>query len=383
MYQVGDNYSIKVIQDFGEFRKLKDMWSSLVDSRSHAPWLSWDWFNLCLKYFLEANKLFILLTYKADRIVSVAPFIIRHEKFKGIIPTKKIELIGNFHSPVRKFIYGNSNNGEKHDNLSALFDFLQYQYKNWDVIELDSIPEEDPTYSILKNVISEHGLRNKEYFCFGDWYLDGINYSGDEYIKRLSKNTRSGTGKKKRRMEKTGNLEFQISTDSSKLDYHLDLYQQVRKKSWKHPEKDVAFLKDYRRMIAERETLKFGFLFFNGTPIAILFGIISNKIAYLLEVVYDLGFEQFSPGEVLHGELIKNLINVDGVSEIDAMRGDEPYKKSWTPQRRERKGFLIFNKTLKGRVLEYLMTRILPIFEKNQYLLSAKNKLSGYLKKYH
>lgn len=74
-------------------------------------------------------------------------------------------------------------------------------------------------------------------------------------------------------------------------------------------------------MAAEKECLKFGFLFFNGTPIAVLFAIISNKIAYLMEVVYDLEFDQFSPGEVLHAEFIKYLIDFDGVSEIDALRG--------------------------------------------------------------
>jgi CelD/BcsL family acetyltransferase involved in cellulose biosynthesis len=135
-------------------------------------------------------------------------------------------------------------------------------------------------------------------------------------------------------------------------------------------------------MAAEKQCLKFGFLFFNNSPIATLFAIISNNTAYLMEVVYDSEFDGFSPGEIIHGEFIKYLIDVDKITEVDALRGDEPYKKSWTPERRERRGIMIFNKNLKGRFLSFLLAEILPVVEKNQSLLSAKNKLLGYLKKH-
>jgi CelD/BcsL family acetyltransferase involved in cellulose biosynthesis len=244
------------------------------------------------------------------------------------------------------------------------------------------MPEEDEHFNMLREIIVSRGLKKREYFCFGDWFLDGINYSGDEYIKKRSKNTRSGVGKKARRMEKLGHLEFRVGTERDKLDEYLALYQEVRGKSWKHPERDTAFLNDARRMAAEKQCLKFGFLFFNNSPIATLFAIISNNTAYLMEVVYDSEFDGFSPGEIIHGEFIKYLIDVDKITEVDALRGDEPYKKSWTPERRERRGIMIFNKNLKGRFLSFLLAEILPVVEKNQSLLSAKNKLLGYLKKH-
>jgi CelD/BcsL family acetyltransferase involved in cellulose biosynthesis len=243
------------------------------------------------------------------------------------------------------------------------------------------MPEEDDNFNILKEIITKRDLKEREYFSFGDWFLDGINYSGDEYIKKRSKNTRSGVGKKARRMEKLGHLEFRVGTEREKLDEYLALYQEVRGKSWKHPERDIAFLNDARRMAAEKQCLKFGFLFLNSSPIATLFAIISKNTAYLMEVVYDSEFDRFSPGEIIHGEFIKYLIDVDRITEVDALRGDEPYKKSWTPQRRERRGILVFKKNFKGLFLTFLMTKMLPIVEKNKYILSAKNKLSGYLKK--
>lgn len=383
MQKINQKHRIQIVEDLDEFQKLETTWDGLLENQKcHIPFLCFDWFRVWLKHFLKDNKLFILLIYDGDGVVGIAPFIIRHEKFKGIIHTKKIELIGNFHSHVRNFILGNLSSDARKINLESIFDFLQSEYTDWDVIELDSMPEEVENFEILKGITAKRGLRQREYFCFGDWYLDGINYSGDDYIKRRSKNTRSGVGKKRRRMERLGHLEFQVGAEKEKIDYYLNLYQEVRGKSWKHPEMDRTFLNDSRRMAGEKQCLKFGFLFFNNSPIATLFSIISNKIAYLMEVVYDKQYEEFSPGEIIYAEFIKYLIDVDGITEIDQLRGDEPYKKSWTPQRRERKGIQVFNSNFKGRFLSFLITKMLPIVEKNQHVLSVKNKLSGYLKKH-
>jgi len=92
--------------------------------------------------------------------------------------------------------------------------------------------------------------------------------------------------------------------------------------------------------------------------------------------------EEFSPGGIIYAEFNKYLIGVDGISEIDQLRGDEPYKKSWTPQRREIKAVLVFNRNFKGQFLSILMVKMLPIVEKTYHLLSVKNKLSGYSKKH-
>jgi CelD/BcsL family acetyltransferase involved in cellulose biosynthesis len=383
MQEFDREFQIKVIQDLNEFANLESEWNGLVKSCGrHVPFLCFDWFKIWLKHFLRENKLFILLVYRRDDLLAIAPFTFKIDKFKGMISIKKIELIGNFHSHVRNIILGNLSNDAKRLSLGALFHFLQNEYTDWDVIELDSMPEENIAFSILKEIIAEKGLKQREYFCFGDWFLDGIDSSGDEYLKKRSKNTRSGVRKKKRRMEKLGHLEFRVGTEEEKLDEYLALYEEVRGKSWKHPETDRAFLKESRFMAAKKQDLKFGFLFFNGSPIATLFSIISNNTAYLMEVVYDSEFDRFSPGEIIHGEFIKYLIDVDRITEVDALRGDEPYKESWTPQRRERRGILVFNKNIKGKFLAFMMARIFPVSEKNQYVLSATKRLVGYLLKH-
>jgi CelD/BcsL family acetyltransferase involved in cellulose biosynthesis len=384
MQKNSQEYKIRVVQDITEFNTLEAEWNMLTRSyKYHVPFLCFDWFKIWLKHFLNANKLFILLVYKEDHLSAIAPFIIKNEIFRGIIKAKKIELIGNVHSPVRNFIFLDSNNGTRKANLIDIFDYLKTQFKDWDIIELEPIPEEDSTFAIINLVVSGAGFKKRQYSCFGDWYLDEINYSGDEYIKGRPKNTRLELKRRKKRLEELGQLEFQIGKDKDKLDYYINLYHEVRGKSWKHPEMDILFQRDFRQLATEKGWLRFGFLSLNSSLIAAQLRIVSNGVAYFMDTVHDPNYNQFGPGSVLRAEFTKYLIDVDKVKEIDNLRGDEPYKKEWTPKRRERRGILIFNDNLKGRFLSFLMNNILPIAEKNRYVLLAKNKMSGYFKKSH
>jgi hypothetical protein len=290
--------------------------------------------------------------------------------------------MGNVHSPVRNFIFFDSNNGAKKANLIYIFDYLKSQFKDWDIIELEPIPEEDAFLPIIDVAVSESGFKRRQYICFGDWYLDEINYSGDEYIKRLPKNIRLELKRRKKRLEEVGRLDFHIGRDKDKLDYYIDLYHGVRSKSWKHPEADVLFQRDFRELATEKGWLRFGFLFLNGSAIAAQLRILSNNVAYFMDTVHDPNYNQFGPGLILRAEFTKYLIDVDKVKEIDNLKGDELYKKDWTPKRRERKGITIFNNTLRGQLLALLMLRVLPMVEKYPRFLLLKNKLARYVRNY-
>ena len=70
---------------------------------------------------------------------------------------------------------------------------------------------------------------------------------------------------------------------------------------------------------------------------------------------------------ILKSEFIKHLIDLAHITAIYQGRGEEPYKKYWTPngELRKRKGLTVFNTNLKGMFLAFLMSRVLPIIEKS------------------
>jgi CelD/BcsL family acetyltransferase involved in cellulose biosynthesis len=379
---IDGKYTIKQVTELGEFTTLRDVWDRLAEKQGgYTPFLCFDWFKIWLKHFLRGNNLLIILVYDEGALKAIAPFIIKNDIFKGIFKIKKIELIGNVHSPIRNFIFAEFEDNIRLALLYKMFNFLKSEYKDWDALELESIPEELDSVSFIKNAVEQVGLKGREYSCFNDWTLEDINYSGDEYMRRRPKNLRKELGKRRRRLERNGELRFVIESDRKSYDYYKKVYDEVRKKSWKHAENDIGFLDDFRRTAFEKGWLRFASLYFNSSPISCHLRLDYKNEVYFLESVYDKEYAEYSPTTILRSELMKYVIDKEKVINIHTIKGDEAYKKDWTPKRRRRIGFTIFNDTPRGQVLVFLMTKVLPIVEKNPTLLKGKNGVMKYLKR--
>jgi CelD/BcsL family acetyltransferase involved in cellulose biosynthesis len=132
-------------------------------------------------------------------------------------------------------------------------------------------------------------------------------------------------------------------------------------------------------MVARNGWLRLGFLFLDDVPISAQFWLTCNSCAYILKTVYDQAYKKYSPGKVLTAELARYVIDVDNVSVIDYQHGDEAYKQDWTPKRRERKGLIVYNNSIKGRYLSFLNDRILPTVNQRKFLRRAKELVARHL----
>jgi CelD/BcsL family acetyltransferase involved in cellulose biosynthesis len=380
-YSINGEYSVKKVTELAEFEKLKTAWDNLAEKQGvFRPFLCFDWFKVWLEHFLNGNKLLILLLYKGDEIVAIAPCLIREERFKGV-DVGKIELIGNVYSPFKYFLFSDLNDEERIRCFSFIFQFLFKDYKNWDVIDLSGIPEEKSCFDVLKKAIEQKGVKNADFVSYGDWHLDEIEYSGDEFFNRLPAKIKKDVSYCKRRLQKMGKYEFKLIRNGDEIDHYMDLYYEVYSKSWQEKEGiGPSFHRDLAKMAVKNDWLRLGFLFFNNFPIASQFWLICNDTAYILKTAYDQEFKKHSPGKILTSEMIKYAIDVDRAKTIDYVQGDEAYKQDWTPKRRERKGLVGFNNNIKGKYLEFLMNKILPVVNNNQYLKRVKEIIKGNIK---
>ena len=233
---------------------------------------------------------------------------------------------------------------------------------------------------MLKDVVLKSGLKYRTYFCFNDWYLDGINYRFNQYFDNLPKNLRRNIKRYEKSLQNIGELRFEMRRDDKNIEIFLDHYDQIRERSWKAVEKDKAFKRQFYLMAAEKGWIRLGMLYSGEKPVAGGKYFVFGKRAFGIDAVYDQDYEKYSPGIILTSKIIQHVIDYDKVSQIDLGRGDEAYKKEWVTNKWEIKGITILNHTPKGRFISLLVTKILPIIERNPHLLSAKNRLLGYLK---
>ena len=366
-------YTIQEINSIKEFQTLQLVWNDMaVHEKSLYPFLCFEWIETWLEHFLQKNKLLILIILRRGEPVCIAPFIVKHEKCKGI-PVRKIELIGNFYSHIRSLIFHDINNNEKEQ---VFFTLLKYLFKSvdWDVIDLQALPEERFDFALLNQAATKIGIAPQEYSCYGNWYLDKVEFNGDQYLQGRSTNIRNNIKRYKKALEKAGPLEFVVVSydDEEQIDRFMDYYYAVYWKSWKKTETDPSFHRDLAKFACLKGWLRLGFLFFKGDPLAAQFWLVHGGVAHILKLVYNEEYKKFIPGVILTAEMMKYVIDNDKVSMIDFGIGDDPYKRDWTPNRRERKGVLICNRTPKGKLLFFLVNTFLPFVNRYAYLKRVK-----------
>lgn len=380
-YQPHKQYSIQVVDNLQEFEKLRGVWDDLAaNNDSYFPFLCFDWFKIWLANFLNREQLLILLLYYEGTIVAIAPFLIKTVRLQGL-SVKAIDLIGNIYSPFRYFLFHAKNKGNMEHHLSLIILFLRKNRRDWDLMMLNGIPEENGCFEVVKSAIRKTAVRYREVPCYGDWYLDDIEYTADQYFMNLPNKVRKDILYCKRRLQNMGSLNFKLIIDRESVDYYMNLYYEVYSRSWQQKEGiGPNFHRDLAHIASEKNWLRLGFLMFNDYPIASQFWISSHKSAFILKTIYDQDYKKYSPGKVLTMEMIRHVISSDNVKTIDYIHGDEPYKQDWTPKRRERKGLTMYNNTIKGRYLAFLNKGVLPILNKHIYLKRAKEAVAHYLR---
>lgn len=373
-FSLDKGYSIREINCLEEFKTLKSLWNDMASrEKIFYPFLCFEWMEAFLEHFLDKDDLIVLIVFRGELPVCIAPFVLRHDRCKGIL-MRKIELIGNFYAHVRNLIFQNVENHEKEEGFFFLLEYL-LRSKDWDVIDLQSIPEEEFEFEPLRQAAEKIGLAYQEYTCFGNWYLDRIECDSTEYLQSRSPNIRNNAKRYKKALERMGKLEVSIVTggNEEEINRFMDHYYSVYWESWKKTETDHTFHRDIAKFACRKGWLRLGFLFFEGEPIAAQFWLVHGGVAHILKLVYKEQYRKYIPGIILTTEMMKYVIDIDKISILDFGIGDDPYKKDWTPKRRERKGVLICNKTAKGNLVFILADKILPIVNKHKYLRKMKS----------
>ena len=120
-------------------------------------------------------------------------------------------------------------------------------------------------------------------------------------------------------------------------------YQTIYTQSWKVEEPFAEFMPGLIRLAAKQGWLRLGVAYYDDTPVAAQLWIVAHGRASIFKLAYDEAYKKLSAGTILTDFLMKHVIDVDKVSEIDYLIGDDGYKKEWMSHRKERWGLVAFN----------------------------------------
>jgi len=209
---------------------------------------------------------------------------------------------------------------------------------------LDSLAAEEPHLDSFVAGLRSAGLVPLRFDHFGNWHEPVTPEDGwDGYLSDRASALQSTIRRKTPRCLKRMRFEW-IVEPGPRLEAGIAAYEAVRARSWKPFEPSPRFDGTLMRAMAAEGTLRLGVLRLRdgGTPVAAQYWAVSGGRAVVLKLAHDEAQRDLSPGTVLTALMMADILDGDGtVHEVDFGRGDDPYKRLWAGQRRQRLGLLI------------------------------------------
>lgn len=214
----------------------------------------------------------------------------------------------------------------------------------WPVLMFDPIDPQSGFFSLWSMALKQAGYAVDRYFCFGNWYLLVAGRSFAAYSESLPSPLRHSIARGQRRLSRQGAWRVDIQQQpDAELGVAIDDFVTVYEESWKGPEPNHLFIPALARMAAAQGWLRLGVLRLDGQAIAAQLWLVKDGKASIFKLAYVSGFERFSAGSVLTSALMRHVIDVDQVQEVDYLTGDDAYKRDWMSHRRERWGIVAFD----------------------------------------
>ena len=205
------------------------------------------------------------------------------------------------------------------------------------LLRLHPIDAKDPAMLALQQQLELVGFSCHRDFRFFNWvhHLHGQSFA--DYMAERPARLRNTIKRKQRKLQREHGYDIRLLTGD---DAHLAMqdYHQVFNASWKANEQLIDLMDGLTQAFARRDWSRLAILYVDGRPIAVQLWFVGHGKANIFRLAYDQSWKDYSPGSILTQHLMRHAIDIDRVTEIDFLNGNEAYKQDWMSERRERWG---------------------------------------------
>lgn len=334
---------MSVTRIFDSFDAIPGTFEHLLNvTAKESPFLSRVWFENFTDTISVDGALIRIYAVESDTGEAIALLPMKAgEGARRRFARHCISSLSNFYTPLFSLLTCD----RRHIPAAAkaLGEALIVDPAGWDTIDLRPLAHECESFAALEGSLRAAGFLVQAYFCFGNWHLKVEGRSFDQYLHTVPAELRNTLARKSRRLNSAGTSRIDVIKLPEDLEAAIAAYETVYASSWKVAEPYPKFIRGMIRACAVQGSLRLGLLYVKGEPAAAQIWIVANGKAAIYKLAYDPRFAKFSVGSILTAELMRYVIDIDKVTEVDYLGGDEAYKSQWMSHRRERWGLLAFN----------------------------------------
>jgi CelD/BcsL family acetyltransferase involved in cellulose biosynthesis len=312
---------IEIIQDKISLVNLKKEWNNLAKTFG-SPLLCHEWFYSCANAFYKESNLRIVIVRSKKEICAIAPLA---KKKKG--PFEYLEILGSSYLGEHSgFLYRDE------QSLRTLMDGIIQLNRPF---YLHRFSFDSPLTKLLSDTKSKRGIFIKRNTS-GSPYVP-ICGTWDRFYGSLSPKRRYNLKYGQKIAKKIGNYNISIFNPQYKeLKYTKKIAFEIEGSGWKgkrgssilYNQKLHTFYNSYINEVNDKDIIRFGFLFLNEIPVAMVFGLEYQNRFWLLKIGYDEKYSKCSPGNLLIHETIRYAFD-KGLRSYELLGSDEPWKRIW------------------------------------------------------
>jgi len=349
-----------ILEDFKDLEPYRAEWENLLGGMpTDSPFSSYEWLSTWWKHFQEDRSLMGFVFKNQTHLQGIIPLMAYQEMLK-FYPQRKISFVGRGYSDRADLIVGR----DKEKIIESLMDYFSEDFRHWDVIHLEQIPEESDSIKMLRHCARKRGLLVECWEQAVCPYIVLNQESGRTMEKRdgsLKKEIRHSA----RRLQDMGKVGFTRSITHENIGALMATASLVDKKSHKPDEGKPLFADPIAReffrevagVFAQNKWLDFATLELNEVPIAYEFHFRYKEKNFAYSGSFDQAYASFAPGRGILYRMIQDSLD-QGLKEYDLLQRGTDYKWPWGHQSRKHFQLMIFNKNPSGRLFHYLKFRI-------------------------
>lgn len=380
-----------------ELEGMATAWGELLrHSATVTPFMTHAWVTSWWRAFGADRQLHILVLEDDHGPCGLAPLTSGRRRL-GPLSYRSLELVGT--GPLPFLGMGLADRvdlllARRRDAcLDALFGHLASHRDLWDIVDLRFVPEDSLTAESLRRDAGRLGLGIATTTTSLSPYLP-LEGTYDAYLKGRSSNFRSGLKRKLKKLEAAGRVTFELDAGHSDPAAALAAAVDVSRRSWKELAGSALllnagidrFLGEVFERLGGGEPGERGepgetfiaFLHLDDRPIAHELGFVLDDRMWFYDHSYDQEFARFSPGQLLTARLLERAWQ-DGLVEYDFLRGDEPYKLSWTDSSRRELQLVLDDGSVRGRSARALAYEGKWKLKQSDRLVRAQARVAGWL----
>jgi hypothetical protein len=292
-------------------------------AEKESLFLSRPWFeNLAATVLEQDQNLLLACVVDGSCVLAILPLITR--------PDGNYEPLSNHVSPLYSLLLAEM---EQDKIITCLVGGLRHLPNK--IHRFLPIDTDDENMNRLQKVMESVGFECYRYFRIFNWVHDTKGGTFEEYMAARPTQLRNTIARKSRKLEREHGYHIRLFVDDD-LQQALGDYQTVFRASWQGTEYCSDLIPGLVNRLAEHGWLRLAILYIAGQPAAAQLWFVAHHRASIFRLAYDKAWKGYSPGSILTRYLMERVINIDKVTEVDFLTGNDPYKKEWMSQCRKR-----------------------------------------------